>query len=138
MDLFKKFEQSKHRITTLIACTMLIVITNIKAQETQKTIAATATGISNDRIVHPDTWERLNVDNINPITSPFGDEYDVNSGMLSFKNVDVSIPGNFNIPMAVHRSKTLHALSHNVTGEFGNWSLDLPRIERNLTSHFHD
>lgn len=91
---------------------------------------------SGDRIVDPDTWERLNINNIKPLNSPFGEHLDLNSGSLSFNTRDVDILGNFDIPVEVRRKKNMYSHGSDMTREFGDWSLDIPVINSKITSYY--
>lgn len=83
--------------------------------------------------------ERLTMDG----TSLLGDAIDLNTGSVSFLHVDVSIPGNSNLEVAIRRSREpvfpyphLDAASggqnNDKSNAFGDWSLDVPMIS--LTS----
>ncbi|NDO76585.1 RHS repeat protein, partial [Shewanella sp. SE1] len=47
---------------------------------------------------------------------------------MSFEQTDVSIPGNFNIPVSITRILSDPDGWHRGTREFGNWSLSIPHI----------
>ncbi|QIZ78686.1 RHS repeat protein [Ferrimonas lipolytica] len=71
--------------------------------------------------------------NINPtiksLTSDlFGDTLDLSTGNLAFSHDDLSIPGNFDIPVGIIRKLSDPDSWHRETLEFGNWSLSLPHI----------
>ncbi|WP_157509069.1 RHS repeat domain-containing protein [Ferrimonas futtsuensis] len=61
-------------------------------------------------------------------TSLLGDKIDYFSGSISFEQVDVSIPGNFDIPVNITRTLGDPDGWHRGTREFGNWSLSIPHI----------
>jgi len=67
-------------------------------------------------------------------TELFGDEINPHMGTLSFNIVDISIPGNFDIPVEIRRtisqSRRYHA---DEKVEFGDWELAVPKIS---TIHF--
>ena len=92
MRLFKVHIKDKTIFALLIAISSLYISVDAKATD------------PSDKIVHPDTWSRLNVDNLVPLDTPFRETYDVNSGMLGFSNIDVSLPGNFSIPLSCKNS----------------------------------
>ena len=71
--------------------------------------------------------------NVNPdvqtlTTDVFGDKIDLGSGIVSFTQTDVSLPGNFNIPVAITRTLSSPDSWHNAPLQFGNWSLDIPHV----------
>jgi RHS repeat-associated protein len=76
--------------------------------------------------------ERLQVQkNIEPLPDDLaGDNIDYFSGNVNFIVTDVSIPGNFDIPVQIRRefSRDVQAIT-----EFGDWELSLPQI----TGVFH-
>lgn len=58
-----------------------------------------------------------------------GDRIDPSAGGISFEQTDVSLPGNFDLPVALTRQLSqgfLHA--DNVNAEFGDWQYAVPRI----------
>ena len=62
-------------------------------------------------------------------TDLLGDGIDPHTGSLSFTTTDVSIPGNFSLPVMIERSRKqgLH-YDKSVSVEFGDWQLNVPRI----------
>lgn len=58
----------------------------------------------------------------------FGDEVDLYTGALSFRQVDVSLPGNNGLEVAVGRRFTPRQW-FNRQGMFGDWDLDIPHLE---------
>ncbi len=58
-----------------------------------------------------------------------GDSVDPDTGGLNFSHVDVSIPGNFGLEVAVRRNLSQGWKYHSsVSAEFGDWWLDVPRV----------
>ena len=74
--------------------------------------------------------------NINRLdTGLAGENIDISSGTLSLRHVDVSIPGNFDIPVEFARTYQLGGIDY--TGNvFGGWITDVPfitmRVEDNM------
>ena len=61
--------------------------------------------------------------------SLMGDSIDPDTGGLNFSHVDVSLPGNFGLEVAIRRNLSQGWKYHDsVSAEFGNWWLDIPRI----------
>ncbi|WP_162010961.1 RHS repeat-associated core domain-containing protein [Oceanicaulis sp. HTCC2633] len=75
-----------------------------------------------------------------------GDSVDLNTGSVSFEHVDVSIPGNSGLEVALRRSRGqdfpfphLDALTFGgtISNDFSDWTLELPRIElTELSRHY--
>ena len=59
----------------------------------------------------------------------FGDKVNLYTGATEFVQTDVSLPGNDALPMAVTRRLASGAAGYLVSGSFGRWELDLPRIQ---------
>lgn len=58
-----------------------------------------------------------------------GDQIDLNSGSLSFTHVDVSLPGNSNLPVAFVRTREAGERYFGyATSELHDWLVDVPRI----------
>jgi hypothetical protein len=57
--------------------------------------------------------------------SLLGDAIDLQSGRLSFEQVDVSIPGNFQLPVEIRRRLNPSQMQ---AGEFADWQLAIPTI----------
>jgi len=58
----------------------------------------------------------------------FGEQIDPHLGGISFSVVDVSIPGNFDLPVEIRRTRTQGRLFHPTeTAAFGDWDLDSSR-----------
>ena len=57
----------------------------------------------------------------------FGDKVNFFNGSLSFEQLDLSLPGNNALPVAVGRSYE-PGRDWRVTGQFGDWDIDVPRI----------
>jgi RHS repeat-associated protein len=67
-----------------------------------------------------------------------GEEIDLSSGSLGFSNVDVSLPGNSSIEVAIRRKFISGSGNHWASYAFGNWQLDIPRIESSAIANFGD
>ena len=61
-------------------------------------------------------------------TSLLGDRIDNNLGAVSFYNTDISIPGNSQLPVVIHRSYKGGLFTNKESLELGDWSLDLPHV----------
>ena len=57
----------------------------------------------------------------------FGDNIDIDLGMLSFSHVDVSVPGNSALPVELRRELARGNPTNRMVG-FGNWGLVVPQI----------
>ncbi|MGH8400147.1 MAG: hypothetical protein ACRESU_03510 [Gammaproteobacteria bacterium] len=59
-----------------------------------------------------------------------GDSVDLNSGEISFREVDVSIPGNNDLPVEFARTFSTQMASAEAwrRDELGNWRIDVPKI----------
>ena len=58
-----------------------------------------------------------------------GDQVNEYSGDLSFTQVDVSLPGNFALPVQVARHRSASAVqAASAGGLFGDWDLDIPHL----------
>lgn len=81
-----------------------------------------------------DALNRLKVVNeVTPETTELlGERIDLNSGSVSFHQVDVSIPGNFPIEVAVRREFRGGSFGFAGRNEFGDWSLAIPTIHTTL------
>ena len=58
-----------------------------------------------------------------------GDAIDLSSGRLSFEHVDVSLPGNFNLPVEMRRRLNPSQMQ---SGEFADWQLAIPTISTKI------
>jgi len=68
-------------------------------------------------------------DSITPHTTElFGERIDLNTGSISFSHVDVSLPGNNNIEVAVRRTFRGTKFTWADELEFADWQLDIPYI----------
>lgn len=79
----------------------------------------------------------LNELNVNLALTPestdiIGDAIDLNTGAVSFNQIDISIPGNFPISVAVQRRYYDANFTHRNTAEFGDWGLAIPAIHNTL------
>ena len=61
-----------------------------------------------------------------------GDQIDLQSGALTFQQVDVSLPGNSGLEVSVHRTRA-HG-RESIFGGFKDWTLDVPVIRTNIPS----
>ena len=82
-------------------------------------------------------YQELN--NIDPsvqtLTSDlFGDTIDPGSGSLRFSQTDVSLPGNFGLPVSVTRTLSDPSGWHRENRLFGNWSIDIPHIRSSFVT----
>jgi RHS repeat-associated protein len=57
----------------------------------------------------------------------FGDSVNLYSGALSFAATDVSVPGNFDLPVSIGRRFTVGGLTSSFS-HFGDWELDVPHL----------
>ncbi|MEM9103697.1 MAG: RHS repeat-associated core domain-containing protein [Pseudomonadota bacterium] len=58
----------------------------------------------------------------------FGDKIDLASGSIRFEQVDVSIPGNSQLPVEIRRTLSDPDSWFRETRDFANWSLSLPHV----------
>ena len=77
-------------------------------------------------------WERKDIPGagLSPLgDNLFGESIDPHLGGVTFSVVDVSIPGNFDIPVEIRRTLN-QGLKYfpTETAAFGDWELDIPRI----------
>lgn len=69
---------------------------------------------------------------VSPLTSElFGERISLYNGSTAFHVTDVSIPGNDQLPVALHRRLRVESLAEftQIFGGFGNWDLDVPYIQ---------
>ena len=59
-------------------------------------------------------------------TDLFGETIDLNTGALSLQQVDVSIPGNFDLPVELRRVFKGSSYAHQSNLTFGDWQLGVP------------
>jgi len=58
-----------------------------------------------------------------------GDGIDPHTGSIQFSTTDVSIPGNFDLPVAITRTISQGRFyGRNVSVEFGDWQIQVPRL----------
>jgi hypothetical protein len=62
-------------------------------------------------------------------TDLLGERIDLNSGSISFKHTDVSLPGNSALPVAISRLHKSKAYSNFNRTDFSDWALDIPYIQ---------
>jgi len=72
--------------------------------------------------------------------NPFGEDISLYDGTLSFEETDVSIPGNGPTLQLSRSLRTTDALTYalNAQRPFGDWDLDIPRIETNTADQEND
>ncbi|MEL7492043.1 MAG: RHS repeat-associated core domain-containing protein [Pseudomonadota bacterium] len=69
--------------------------------------------------------ERLTADNVDLL----GDQYDAQSGAVSFSHTDVSLPGNSSLEVAFRRRRSQGwNYGSGELGLVGDWAVDLPRV----------
>ena len=71
-------------------------------------------------------------------TDLFGDQIDPGTGSLQFSQTDVSIPGNFNLPVAITRTLSAPDSWFREAQQLGNWSLDIPHARSTFVSKVGD
>lgn len=70
---------------------------------------------------------------ITPETSAiFGEQVSLSTGAVGFSQTDLTLPGNFDLPINITRTSLDPKARHNGTREFGLWNLDLPYISTTL------
>ncbi|WP_164852328.1 colicin E5-related ribonuclease [Rheinheimera riviphila] len=67
-------------------------------------------------------------------TDLMGEQIDLSTGSLSFKQTDIQVPGNFAIPVAVTRITGTADVEYSANRLLGDWSLDLPYIATSMAS----
>jgi len=67
-------------------------------------------------------------------TDLMGEQIDLNSGSVSFKQTDIQVPGNFNIPVSVTRISGTADVEYSANRLFGDWSLEIPHISTSMAS----
>ncbi|HEX7048421.1 MAG TPA: hypothetical protein VF275_12690, partial [Gammaproteobacteria bacterium] len=69
-----------------------------------------------------------------------GESLDLNSGQVSFRHVDVSIPGNSVLPVEFARTLALDGFnymeSYSTDAELGDWRVDVPKITTVLATQY--
>lgn len=64
-----------------------------------------------------------------------GDQIDPATGTLIFSQTDVSIPGNFRLPVAITRKLTGKDLQADASSFFASWTLDIPHVSQIVTTY---
>ncbi|MEL6790626.1 MAG: hypothetical protein AAFO78_08630, partial [Pseudomonadota bacterium] len=104
----------------------------IQAQSATSSVGDPGDGTSGETpIVNIDELRRLDVDHgIKPHgLNLLGDRIDMNTGALEFYQTDISLPGNSELEVAIHRyAEQGHKYTYSFQGDFGDWELDTPRI----------
>lgn len=67
-------------------------------------------------------------------TELMGEQIELSTGSLSFKQTDINVPGNFNIPVGVTRISVTADVEYAANRLLGDWSLDLPYISTSMAS----
>ena len=68
-------------------------------------------------------------------TGLFGDRVDLNTGSISFQNVDVSLVGNSRIPVEIRRTYRGSRNNRGNNSGFGDWTLDIPSITTTMLEY---
>ncbi|MDB2439304.1 polymorphic toxin-type HINT domain-containing protein [Hellea sp.] len=95
-------------------------------------------GVDDDEIINPfpvgDIQARYNSLDFDVLDDGLvGDNIDLDTGSVSFSQMDVSIPGNSGLPVQFGRTLSRSSLR---TGMIGNyWAPQIPYISRNYTTH---
>jgi len=91
-------------------------------------------GDSGGGAVTPSANETIHIglgafDSITPETTDLlGEQIDLNTGALSFSQVDAQINGNSSIPVQISRVMKGNSFSYYNNQDFGDWALDIPHI----------
>jgi RHS repeat-associated protein len=67
-------------------------------------------------------------------TDLMGEQIDLNTGALSFKQTDIQVPGNFAIPVAITRITGTADVEYSANRLLGDWSLELPYVSTTMAS----
>ena len=65
-------------------------------------------------------------------TGLFGDQVDLSTGKFTVSQLDLNLPGNFDIPIQIRRNLLGPKQRYDGTREFDIWSLELPHISTTL------
>ncbi len=87
------------------------------------TFGQSSVGIEYDHLTRQGVDERLQSDGADLL----GDQIDLNTGSVVFSHTDVSIPGNFDLEVAIRRTRSLGERYVN-DHDFADWELLVPRI----------
>ena len=71
-------------------------------------------------------------------TDLLGESIDLGSGAVSFYQTDVSIPGNFDIPVALGREYKGPQFKWSSSIDMGDWMLAIPHIHTTVMAHGND
>ena len=114
-------------LLSLVACLLILGVTGLPLQSAQAAVE--------DEQDAPDSEIREFLKNprgglLNPQLSPLdehllGDRIDIESGSLSFHQVDVDIPGNSDLPVRFARKRARHG---DMNGIARGWDIDIPYI----------
>ncbi|MEO1151744.1 MAG: RHS repeat-associated core domain-containing protein [Pseudomonadota bacterium] len=94
-------------------------------------LPAAAQGQGGDAVFNLEELERQGVDERlqSDGANIFGDMIDMNTGSISFGQIDVSIPGNSDLEVAIRRRREQGIKFYGgVDVDFGDWQLETPRI----------
>jgi|SaaInl0LU_22_DNA_1037365.scaffolds.fasta_scaffold01182_1 RHS repeat-associated protein len=120
-------QQSTFKFTVcFFTAIFLLAITNISfAQDDDEDDDSQETRVSNNF-----DFELLGgvTSRLQPLgNSLMGDNIDKNTGAISFEHLDISLPGNSNLEVAIRRKIVTGIKFYSASQEaFGNWVLDLP------------
>ncbi len=94
--------------------------------------AQTSAGGSGSTSVEAEYQKRIKAnEDIAPLGADLlGDSVSLYNGTLSFAATDVSLPGNFALPVSIGRRYAVGSLS--TAGHFGDWELDIPHLSARL------
>lgn len=145
-----------NKVVALLLC--LTATTFISQPKANQSIAAVTTYLDT-RVINPeripaedpnanaaddpetDSWlnneeilKKLEInDKITPETTDLlGEQINLDTGTLSFSHTDVSLPGNFNLPVAITRSYKGRQSMLSSDLAMGDWLLEVPMITTNI------
>lgn len=131
------FPTSMFRLVTATIVGLSVLVNSAHAQSNE--IAAT------EYIERQNVDERMTAHGIGLL----GDQIDMNTGSLQFSHVDISLPGNSSLEVAIRRKREQGfafkhletvtfvetAASGTLTYDFSDWQLDLPEISAIYPAH---
>lgn len=75
-------------------------------------------------------------DSITPeTTNLLGEQINLDTGTISFSHTDVSLPGNFDLPVEITRTYKGRQSMLNSELPMGDWDLDIPMITTEVMGH---
>ncbi|NQY64480.1 MAG: hypothetical protein HRT38_12225 [Alteromonadaceae bacterium] len=97
-------------------------------------IGGTSEGPDEETSVNKDVLAKLNINETitAETTDLMGERIDLNTGALTFSQTDVSLPGNNNLSVAIHRTFKGGNYDYFNTVDMHDWMLDLPYIHTTL------